>query len=78
MSELRKLGSDIEETDDGILIKGKDNLKGSDCESHMDHRIAMMIAIAGTIAKGVTSIKEPECVSISFPNFFETLNNFRK
>ncbi|MBT3475742.1 3-phosphoshikimate 1-carboxyvinyltransferase [bacterium] len=78
VSELRKLGSDIEETDDGILIKGKDNLKGSDCESHMDHRIAMMIAIAGTIAKGVTSIKEPECVSISFPNFFETLNNFRK
>ena len=78
VSELKKLGSDIAETDNGILIKGKESLKGSDCKSHMDHRIAMTVAIAGTIAKGLTSIEEPECVSISFPNFFETLNNFRK
>lgn len=78
VTELKKLGCDIEEMNDGMKIRGKEELKGALCESHGDHRIAMMIAIAGTKAIGRTIIKNSECVSISFPNFFESLKGFRK
>ena len=78
VSELKKLGSDIQETNNGIIILGKDSLEGAECESHHDHRIAMMIAVAGTVAKGTTSIRNPQCASVSFPNFYNELNNFRK
>lgn len=78
VSELKKLGADIDEKNDGIIINGKDSLNGAECESHNDHRIAMMIAVAGTIASGKTIIKNPEFASISFPNFYNKLNNFRK
>jgi 3-phosphoshikimate 1-carboxyvinyltransferase len=78
VGELKKLGSDIEETKNGILIKGKDSLKGADCESHNDHRIAMMIAVAATVAEGSTTINSADSVSVSFPGFFDTLNMFRK
>lgn len=78
VSELKKLGSDIIETKNGITINGVDSLKAGVCDSHQDHRIAMMIAIAGTVAKGETSLNNPDCVSVSFPNFFESLDNFRK
>jgi len=78
VGELKKLGSDIKETKNGILIKGKDSLKGADCESHNDHRIAMMIAVAATVAEGSTTINSADSVSVSFPGFFDTLNMFRK
>ena len=78
VGELKKLGSDIEEIKNGILIKGKDSLKGADCESHNDHRIAMMIAVAATVAEGSTTINSADSVSVSFPGFFDTLNMFRK
>lgn len=78
VGELKKLGSDIEETKNGILIKGMDSLKGADCESHNDHRIAMMIAVAATVAEGSTTINSADSVSVSFPGFFDTLNMFRK
>ena len=61
-----------------MIIEGIEGIKGAECESHNDHRIAMMIAVAGTVAKGTTSINNPECASISFPNFYDKLNNFRK
>ena len=78
VSELKKLGCNIQETKDGMIIEGIEGIKGAECESHNDHRIAMMIAVAGTVAKGTTSINNPECASISFPNFYDKLNNFRK
>ena len=78
VSELAKLGSDITEIENGIIINGKSSLNGGDCDSHEDHRIAMMLAVAGTIANGETIINNPDCVSISFPNFFKALDNFRK
>ena len=61
-----------------IKITGKESLQGAPCESNDDHRIAMMAAIAGTKASGDTTIKNIECVSISFPNFFELLRGFEK
>lgn len=76
-TELRKFGAEVEELDDGMIIKGKETLTGSKCSSWGDHRIAMALAVAATRASGRTEIKDAECVSISFPNFFEILNSLR-
>ena len=75
VTELKNIGADIEETDDGMIISGIGNLKGGFCQSHNDHRIAMSLAIAGLITENETVIKNAECVDISFPNFFQLLEN---
>ena len=71
--ELTKMGAKIEELQDGLVIEGPVSLKGATVSSQGDHRIAMALAIAGLVADGETIIEKPECVSISFPNFFDTL-----
>ncbi len=73
-TELRKMGVELEEYPDGIAIKGKTGLKGATVNSYGDHRIAMSFSIAALIADGVTIINNPECVDISFPQFFTILN----
>jgi len=75
VGELKKFGADIEETDDGMIIKGKCSLNGAVTESHNDHRIAMSMAVAAIMAEGESIIKNSECVDISFPNFFSLLEN---
>lgn len=70
--ELNKLGANIEEKDDSLVIKGVGELKGGvEVWSHKDHRIAMTLAIAATICKEPIIIKDYECVSKSYPHFFE-------
>ncbi|MBI2487749.1 MAG: 3-phosphoshikimate 1-carboxyvinyltransferase [Deltaproteobacteria bacterium] len=76
-TELRKLGAEIEELDDGMIIKGKEVLKGAKCSSWGDHRIAMALAVAGTRAQGITEIEDAECVSVSFPGFFDVMKRLR-
>jgi len=71
--ELRKMGADIEELDDGMIINGPTPLKGARVQSHGDHRIAMSLAIAGLIADGETVVEESECIAISYPEFERTL-----
>ena len=75
VNELKKFGADIEETDDGMIIKGKNTLSGAICESHNDHRIAMSMAVAAICARGETTITNSQCVDISFPSFFSLLEN---
>ena len=58
----------------GMIIQGGTPLKGCTVESYQDHRIAMAMEIAGMCASGQTEITGAECVTISFPNFFELLN----
>ena len=69
--ELKKLGADIEETEDGMVINGVNRLKGNVCESYGDHRIAMSIAVAALASQGETTIKGMECADISFPGFYD-------
>ncbi|MGH7792342.1 MAG: 3-phosphoshikimate 1-carboxyvinyltransferase [Thermodesulfobacteriota bacterium] len=76
-TELRKLGAEVEELDDGMIIEGKEMLTGARCSSWGDHRIAMALAIAGTRAKGITEIEDAECVSVSFPGFFDVMKRLR-
>lgn len=68
--ELSKLGADISETPDGMIINGTEELLGARCESRGDHRVAMSLAVAATRAQGETVIGDAGCVSISFPEFF--------
>lgn len=71
-SELNKLGAKIEEKKDGLVIEGVKEFKGNvEVWSHKDHRIAMTLAVASTMCKEPIILKDYECVSKSYPNFFE-------
>jgi len=71
--ELRKMGAEIEELEDGLIIYGPTPLNGAIVKSHNDHRIAMSLAIAGLVAEGETIIEDSECINISYPEFEKTL-----
>lgn len=79
VTELKKLGANIEETPDGFIINGKKQLKGEAfVESYHDHRLAMSLYVAGLICENPISINGFEWVNISFPEFdqlFCALNN---
>ncbi len=68
-SELKKMGADIQELEDGLYIVGPTQLKGTSVKSYGDHRVAMAMAIAGLIAEGETVIEDTECIDTSFPGF---------
>ena len=70
-SELNKLGADIIESSDSLTINGVEGIHGGICESHVDHRIPMSLAIASTRANEPVIINGAECVSKSYPHFFE-------
>ena len=70
-AELAKLGADIVENDTSLSINGVENLRGAEVESHGDHRMAMMLAIASTRAIGEVKIIGAHSVSKSYPNFFD-------
>jgi 3-phosphoshikimate 1-carboxyvinyltransferase len=72
-TNLRALGATVEEYPDGLFVPGRQTLRGGVVDSYGDHRIAMAFAIAGLFTDGPVMIKDPGCVAISFPEFFETL-----
>jgi 3-phosphoshikimate 1-carboxyvinyltransferase len=72
-TELRKMGAEVEEFEDGLSIKGRSTLRGAEVESYGDHRIAMAMAIAGLVAEGTTGIHGIGAVNISFPGFFDII-----
>lgn len=73
VSELRKLGAQVEPTDDGLIIDGPTRLLGGPVESHGDHRLALAMAVAGLVAKGETTVYGAAVVDDSFPGFEGTL-----
>ncbi|MBV9608044.1 MAG: 3-phosphoshikimate 1-carboxyvinyltransferase, partial [Acidobacteria bacterium] len=70
---LRAMGADVEEHEDGLTIPGGQQLHGAEVDSLGDHRIAMAFAIAALRAKGETLIKGADAAVISFPSFFQSL-----
>lgn len=74
-TELSKMGARIMPKADGMIIEGGHPLKGAVLESHQDHRIAMSLAIAACNASSPSTLEHPECVSISFPTFFDLLQS---
>lgn len=75
VNELSKLGASIEATDDGMIIHGKQKLLGGTVSSQGDHRIGMMLAIAGLICQKEVSLEDKEAISISYPQFFDDLQS---
>lgn len=71
VSELKKLGANIIETEDGMIITGGTPLHGTVIESYHDHRIAMSLSIAALCCLGETQINNAQCVDISFPSFYD-------
>jgi 3-phosphoshikimate 1-carboxyvinyltransferase len=70
---LRRMGANVDEREDGLKIPGGQTLHGAEIDSFGDHRIAMAFAVAGLRASGETVIRGAEAAAISYPAFFETL-----
>ena len=70
--ELKKLGADIGELEDGLIISHKP-LKGALLNGHSDHRVVMALSLAGLIAEGKTIIDTAESVSVTYPDYFESM-----
>ena len=73
--EWGKLGAQVEETDDGLIIHGGVNLAGAEVAPHNDHRIAMSLAVIGLKVPGV-KIQDEDCVGKSFPRFWQLWDQF--
>jgi 3-phosphoshikimate 1-carboxyvinyltransferase len=72
-ANLRAMGAQVEELEDGLRIPGGQTLHGAEVDSFGDHRIAMAFAVAALRAEGETSIHHADAAVISFPEFFDRL-----
>jgi 3-phosphoshikimate 1-carboxyvinyltransferase len=72
-TNLRRMGADVDEREDGLRIPGGQTLHGAEIDSFGDHRIAMAFAVAALRAQGETVIRGAEAAAISYPAFFHTL-----
>ncbi len=76
VENLRRMGAEVEEHQDGLTIHGATRLRGAEIESYGDHRIAMAFTVAALIADGESKINgAEECVGVSFPEFFTLLES---
>lgn len=78
VNQLQKLGANIEATDDGMIIYGPTKLNGGTVTSYGDHRIGMAMAIAGCVASDKVIIENSEAINVSYPNFFDHLENLKE
>ncbi|MFL0196669.1 3-phosphoshikimate 1-carboxyvinyltransferase [Clostridium sp. WILCCON 0269] len=74
-SELNKIGADVIEKEDGLVIHGKEKLKGGNVSSWRDHRIAMALAAVSSRCTEPLIIKEAEHVRKSYPGFWQDFRN---
>lgn len=77
VSELGKLGAQVEARPDGMVITGVEQLNSGEVSSHGDHRIAMSMAIAALSARGNVKIEDVACTETSFPGFWQLLDTIR-
>jgi 3-phosphoshikimate 1-carboxyvinyltransferase len=76
-AELTRMGAEVEERPDGMVIRGGRPLAGAVCASHGDHRVAMALAVAGLVASGETRVTGSECIETSYPGFERSLASLR-
>jgi 3-phosphoshikimate 1-carboxyvinyltransferase len=80
---LRQMGARLEEFPDGLRVEGRGaggattKLRGAKVDPQGDHRIAMALAVAALGAEGDAVIRDSQCVGVSFPDFFKTLERLR-
>jgi len=70
---LMRMGANVTVTEDGMIIEGGRNLHGTGFDSYLDHRIAMSFAVAALVLDTPSSMKNGECVNISYPTFYQDL-----
>lgn len=70
--ELTKMGADVEEREDGLVIRGRP-LRGARVSGHGDHRVVMALAVAGLAAEGKTVVDSAEAMRVTFPNFADLM-----
>ncbi|MBN1647356.1 MAG: 3-phosphoshikimate 1-carboxyvinyltransferase, partial [Spirochaetales bacterium] len=75
-AELKKLGADISELEDGLVINHSP-LKGGKVCGHDDHRVVMSMAVAGLSSSGPIEIDNADAAAITFPGFFTLLDSVR-
>lgn len=74
VTALRAMGADIEGRPDGFDVRGPTQLRGAAVDSAGDHRLAMMLAVAGLVASGVTTVRGADAANVSFPGFAQELS----
>lgn len=77
VDELKKLGANIEATEDGMIIEGPTPLRGARLQTYGDHRIGMMGAVAALITDGAVILDDAECIAVSYPSFFEHIEEVK-
>jgi 3-phosphoshikimate 1-carboxyvinyltransferase len=78
VGELSKLGAELEELPDGMVIHGVRGLQGAECDSYGDHRLAMALGVAGLVAEGETVVCNAEAVDFSYPQFWHELERLAR
>ena len=78
--ELTKMGADITATPDGFIINGGTKLHAANTplQSHGDHRIGMMMAVANLMADGDNQLADADAIAVSYPQFFDDLKSLNK
>ncbi len=77
-TNLKRMGGEIYELNDGFIINGPTKLKGAEIETYHDHRIAMAFTIAELVADGNVVLDDPGCISVSYPEFYDELARLKQ
>ena len=75
---LRAMGAVVEETPDGMRVRGRQGLKGAITSARGDHRLAMMLGVAGALAGGATIVRSSQSVEVSYPWFWKDLRELTR
>ncbi len=78
VSELSKMGAQIQPQADGFLVHGPTALRGAVVDSHGDHRLGMALVVAALVAEGETTVQGTDCIADSFPGFRDVLQGLRE
>lgn len=73
VNALQRMGANIEERADGVEVHGPTPLLAADLDARGDHRIAMALAVAAMAAQGQSTLLDPECVAVSYPEYWADL-----
>jgi 3-phosphoshikimate 1-carboxyvinyltransferase len=78
VENLKILGADIEELEDGMIIKGKSKLNGGKIKTFKDHRIAMAFSTLNLIYDEKIKLDDEDCINVSFPGYFDLIKSLTK
>ena len=78
VENLKILGADVEELEDGMIIKGKSKLNGGEIKTFKDHRIAMAFSTLNLISDEKIKLDNEDCINVSFPGYFDLIKSLTK